>query len=347
MNKITAGLSAIITTLWKILRNFFPRDRAPQITKPIQPTRVEDNTTEPVRISNSRVLLIIYDPIMEPITRQKLSHTKGWYSIDSLLTNFISDIHETSYGLLRFHIVERIEINEFPQKVDGFRYDPSSYMEVLRGTAPHQPEGVDYQSILTSFNIRQRVDDLQIDEVWIFAFPHAGFYESIMVGCDAYWCNAPPLKGNAVSKRRFIIMGFSFERGSGEMLEAFGHRAESMLSTLWEHTKGEGNLFQRFSRYDRLAPGKAEVGTIHFAPNSEKDYDWGNQTFVPSRCEDWENFPAFENIIRKVNASEWGNGDIRLHHKWWLKHLPHVAGRLSGVANNWWQYIADPNLTIL
>jgi hypothetical protein len=45
-----------------------------------------------------------------------------------------------------------------------------------------------------------------------------------------------------------------------------------------------------------------------------------------------------------VNADEWGNGDIRLHHKWWLSHFPKVAGRTASVANNWWQYIIDPNM---
>jgi len=50
-------------------------------------------------------------------------------------------------------------------------------------------------------------------------------------------------------------------------------------------------------------------------------------------------FPAFKNDVREVNADEWGNGDMRILHKWWLNHLPKVAGRTSGVVNNWWQYV--------
>ena len=38
---------------------------------------------------------------------------------------------------------------------------------------------------------------------------------------------------------------------------------------------------------------------------------------------------------------------MEILHSWWMKHLPKVAGRTSGVANNWWQYIMDPNLVNL
>ena len=106
---------------------------------------------------------------------------------------------------------------------------------------------------------------------------------------------------------------------------------------------GDANLWKRFIRYEKTAPGKAALGTIHFAPNSERDYDWNNPSTVKSECYDWLlNFPDFKADIRDVTATEWGSGDIRAHHKWWLKHIPHVAGRQNGIHNNWWQYIIDP-----
>ena len=47
--------------------------------------------------------------------------------------------------------------------------------------------------------------------------------------------------------------------------------------------------------------------------------------------------------VRKVDATEWGGGDIRLHHKWWFGHLPHAPGETNGISNNWWKYIVDVN----
>ncbi len=176
------------------------------------------------------------------------------------------------------------------------------------------------------------------------AFPYAGYYESVMAGPGAFWCNAPPLTGVGHCERRFVIMGFSCERGPGEMLENLGHRAESILKHVYRHKKGDANLWERFTRYDLRYPGQAECGTVHFAPNSEQDYDWGNGRLVQSRCDSWLKFPDLNGPPRQVNCQEWGNGDIRQHHLWWLGHLPHVTGKTSGIANNWWQYIIDPNL---
>jgi len=138
-------------------------------------------------------------------------------------------------------------------------------------------------------------------------------------------------------------MGFSYERGVGEMLESFGHRLESMMEKTFSKKHGEANLWERYTRYDKRNPGQAEVGNVHFAPNSERDYDWGNMKEVPSYCDDWLNFPDFKGQLNQVNADDWGNGDIRLHHQWWQKRIPHVAGRQNGIHNNWWQYIMNAN----
>ncbi|MGC8855532.1 MAG: hypothetical protein ACP5QU_01925 [Anaerolineae bacterium] len=331
-----------MNALFEFLLALFGLKRTPD--NPSSPPPADD-PTEPAQIINSRVLLIVFDPIMDSESKQKLSEQQNWYRVEDLVTGFLSDILEASGGLARYQIIERIDVAEFPAKRDGFRYTPQTYLDVLRGvTPPHQPQEVDYSAILTRFNILGRIAKNEIDEVWIFAFPHAGFYESTMGGPGAFWCNAPPLPRTEASKRRFVIMGFSYERFVGEMLEAFGHRAESILEKTFAQLTGTDNLWQRFTRYDKIAPGKAAVGTIHYAPNSLRDYDWNNPTPVNSECDDWlKNFPNFKGEIRQVTAAEWGNGDIRAHHLWWLKHLPKVAGRQNGIHNNWWQYILDPN----
>ena len=121
------------------------------------------------------------------------------------------------------------------------------------------------------------------------------------------------------------------------------YTTELDVNRTFERLKGDDNLWQRFIRYEKTAPGKAAVGNIHFAPNSERDYDWNNPSTVKSECYDWLlNFPDFKGDVRDVTASEWGNGDIRAHHQWWLNHIPHVAGRKNGIHNNWWQYMINP-----
>lgn len=308
-----------------------------------------DSIVEPASITRSRVLVIVYDPVMDTSTGITLSQKMKWYNPSDLMTGFMADLLEVSKGLARYEIVQRINVDEFPAKTDGFQYTPQAYLDVVnRATPPHMPQGADYYAILKKFDILQRVARNEIDEVWIFGFPHAGFYESIMGGPGAFWCNAPPLADTSASKRRFVIMGFSYERHIGEMFESYGHRAESIMERTFMKLTGDANLWRRFIRYDKTAPGKAACGNIHFAPNSQADYDWNNPTPVPSECYDWLlNFPDFKGDVRIVNSSEWGNGDIRAHHKWWFNHFPRVAGRRNGIHNNWWQYVVSPQQVIV
>jgi hypothetical protein len=310
---------------------------------PSQPAGMPDSTDEVATITTSKVMVIVYDPTMDD--GQKLSQKMNWHRPDDLVAAFTGDILKFSHGMARYQIVQRVVVDEFPAKVDGYRYTPQAYLDILRGAAqPHTPQDVDYAAILTSFNILSKVSSSEIDEVWVFAFPHAGFYESSMGGAGAFWCNAPALKNTAQCPRRFVLMGFSFERYVGEMLESFGHRTESMMTKTFEKLTGDANLWTRFIRFEKSAPGKAACGNIHYAPNSQRDYDWNNPTVVSSECYDWLlNFPNFKGDVRTVTAAEWGSGDIRLHHQWWLNHIPHAAGRRNGIHNNWWQYIIDPN----
>lgn len=332
-----------MSNLLDIFSSLFGRRKPP--AAPSKPVLPADSAGEPALITLSRVLVLVYDPVMDPATGRKLSETQNWYRVEELVPGFMADILKCSGGLARYQIAQRIDVNEFPAKTDGFRYTPQSYMDVLRGvTPPRLPQEADYLAILTRFKVFERVAKNEIDEVWIIAFPHAGFYESIMGGPGAFWCNAPPLKNTAASKRRFVVMGFSYERHIGEMLHSFGHRAESIMAKAYEKLNGDANLWQRFARYQMVAPGKAAIGTIHFAPNSTRDYEWDSQAPVLSECYDWlNNFPNFKGDIRSVTAQDWGGGDVRLFHQWWLKHLPKVAGRKNGVHNNWWQYVMNPN----
>lgn len=319
--------------------------RRPAPYEPIRPVIPPDSANEPPVQTVLRTLVIVYEPTMEKASGTKLSDYMHWNSVEELAKGFMSDILQVSNGLVRYHIVQRIDVDAFPAKVDGYIYDANTYINVMRGVSrPYMPQEADYYAIIKRFNLLQRVANDEIDEVWVFNFPHAGFYESIMAGPDPFWCNAPPLNGTAAARRRFVIMGFSYERGVGEMLENMGHRAESIMERVFRNTSGAANLWQRFIRYDRTHKGRSALGNVHFAPNSERDYDWNNTREVLSECDDWlDNFPNFKGITRKVTAAEWGNGDIRKHHVWWMNHFPKTSGRTNGIHHNWWQYIANPN----
>jgi hypothetical protein len=284
----------------------------------------------------------------------------GWGRPDDLVRRFIAEILQASGGLVRYQVAERVELNAFPRLLDGFRYDAETYRAVISGaTQPHTPSGIDYLGLLERFGALPRIEARQLDEVWVMGFPHAGLYESIMGGSGAFWCNAPPLLQTAKCKRRFVVMGFSFERGIGEMLHSYNHRAEAILARVfnslgflsWAYKTNRVpatvrpeqklNQFERFILFDAIAPGQAGIGTVHFAPNGTRDYDLGSPRLVASSCYDWLHYPDFRGDVRMISASEWGGGSEHSYQRWWMDHLPKTAGRKDGIHNNWWQYIAN------
>ena len=129
------------------------------------------------------------------------------------------------------------------------------------------------------------------------------------------------------------------------MLEDLGHRAEGTLSYVFgEDSRWNGNNnktpWGRFALSEKTAPSNSNCGWMHYAPNSQADYDWQNQTTVSSSCEDWLNYPNLTGARQNFNCSRWNcNGyDFK---KWWLNHLPKVSGQTDGKLNNWWRYILD------
>lgn len=292
-----------------------------------------------------KVLVIIFNPIIESEGGKKLTEVLGWNNPDTLARNYIADVKECSGGLVQYEIAERVEVDAYPVKLDGFQYDDTTYLKCWRNRKGfHEPDAIDYNKIINQFNIISKVEQGTIDEVWLFAFPYAGCWESTMAGKGAFYCNSDPVPSTENCSRKFIIMGFNYERGVDCMLEDLGHRAESMMSRVFERLKGKSNFWERFALYDKIAPGKASCGNVHFAPNSERDYDWGNKRYVLSNCDDWYNFPNFKGTVKKVNCEEWGDGDMKAHHLWWFRHIPRVSGKTRGISSNWWTYIIDPNM---
>lgn len=295
-----------------------------------------------------RVLLVVYDPVVDAASQQKLSQRLGWHSVEALVNTYIADLQECSGGTVRYRVVERLDRAEFPPKSDGFRYDAAAYFQ--KPEPPRAADWADYNQVIQDLGLLERVESGTVDEVWIFNMPYAGFYESTMAGRYALRCNSAPRPGTERCSRRFVIMGFSAERHTGQMLENFCHRAEDILGYIYQYARGDANLYARFTRYDQKDPGQAEVGTVHFGPNSLKDYDYDNPALVPSGCDDWLGFPNLTGARRPVNCEAWGRDPstpddpwLRPHHRWWLSRLPKAAGQTDGVANHWWKYIVDPN----
>ena len=319
---------------------------------------------EPLQVVSPRVLVINFDPIVDA-QGTHLTTKMGWNNIDQLINGFIADIDEVSYGLVKFQYnrANRIDVNEFPYKTDGFQYTAASYLAMMQDEKTHhEPDSVDYQKIVSDYHLMAQVMSSQIDEVWLFGGPYFGFWESHMVGKNAIWCNSSPLANSDQCTRRFVIMGFNVQRGVAEMIHDIGHRMESIMANVYDsfdtlqnaynsvnpnvqppvspaRFTNPQNDFEHFMLFEKIAPGRAEVGLVHTPPNADKDFDWQNSSSASSSCDDWLNYPNLQGSRRMLNCNEWGSGaDGYAYTKWWFKHVPHVKGSKNGISNNWWKY---------
>ncbi len=220
------------------LRNLFAKPAEPF---PLIP---HGDVTLPAPITR-KVLAITHNPVLRSQGNRTLKEYFRWQDPEKLARAYIDDIREISFGYANYEVVEHQVVETYPLKRDGFRYTEESYLEAWRTRSFHDPDGVDYLELVREFNMIERVNSGEIDEVWLFGHPYGGYWESIMCGPGAFWCNAPPLVGTEHANRRFVIMGFNFERGVGEMLEDLGHRAESILYKMLEKARGEANQFEK------------------------------------------------------------------------------------------------------
>lgn len=264
-----------------------------------------------------RVLQVNFLPLDEG--GEYIAKVEGWHNPDVLAAQYITDIYKVSRRMYRYEIVRDVEINDLP-------------------TSRTMKEW------LTYLEVTALVSDGTIDEVWMFIPPAQNMYKSVMGGPGAFWSTGPALADTDDSLRRFFVMAYDYSRGVDDMLENLVHRAEAVMYEVYKMHPPRKNMWEQFTRTELKNPGHAAVGTAHLAPNSEKDFDYGNVRQVTSSCEDWlNNYPKLQGVFTHVDTTEWGNGDNRLHKLWWLKHLPHGVRFTDGVYNNWWHYIMTPD----
>src|SRR3990172_6689988 len=103
------------------------RSRKPSPPASRRPGPVPDNSSEPPQVTVLKTLVIVYDPTVDKKSGKKLSQYMRWNKVEDLAKGFMSDILEVSGGLARYQITQRIDVDGFPPKVDGYYYDPQTY----------------------------------------------------------------------------------------------------------------------------------------------------------------------------------------------------------------------------
>jgi len=287
------------------------------------------------------------------------------------------DIEEGSSGVVNLQVT-RWTLDKFPPRRSGGQdstYQESEWVSDFEQPRPGDHMDYcsycfDYEALMDETNggqgasIMDLVNSGQIDEVWIFGDPTAGYCESRMLvpqGDSGYWVNCSPSQIPDLEKR-VIVMGYSMERGFYEMLESYGHRIESIMQ-YGDILEGSPELLAHFERLDRDYPitgNHGSVGDAHLAFNAKVhptprpgrptatpfwEYDRTNERFALTDHRSWYAYPTLEPIYSSENCNQliWTCTEYG-YMQWWFDHIPKYApsGSSQEPVSNWWPYLAKP-----
>ena len=291
-----------------------------------------------------KVLVLNFDPRIAAAGGAPLHHALGWNDPRSLASQYAADVGKASGGFIRYEIVEWREIDAFHRKVDGFIFTADRYLTSHRQRAGwHDPDRADYRATFRQQAVVAQVDAGTIDELWLFGGPYFGYSEAAMAGPGAFDINGEVL-GDVPASRPFAIMGFNYERGVAEMLENLCHRVEATMSREYGGWRIDelSHAWARFAANEAQS-GTAAVGTCHWPPNAETEYDFDNPRTVSSTADDWLAYPRLAGRRTPVNRDKWGGPEYARNYLfWWLRHLPRAPGVADdGRQANWWKYVFD------
>jgi hypothetical protein len=309
-----------------------------------QEARGDDNANKPK--IEVKVLVLNYDPLVSKAGggKERLHEALKWYDPRKLVEGYVADLDRATARSVSLKISEWRDLDQFPVKRDGFKYDLEAYLKCHHeGKGWHRRDAVDYARVIAENKVPELVENGTVDEVWLFGGPYFGYWESAMAGPRSFYINGGPVRG-VECKRPFVIMGFNYERGVAEMLHSLAHRVESTMARFsggWE-VDNLSTHWARFAANSKQSSGQAGCGSCHYPPNGESDYDYGNKRIVSSSADDWLNYPNLKGTKSDVNCETWGGPDYhRNYFVWWYTRFPKADGvnPESGLQNNWWKYV--------
>ncbi len=159
-----------------------------------------------------KVALLIYNPVNPNNPNQKLYDWWDYHDPDLLAEETMREFELASNGWLDIQIVDRIEVPDFPEHEDGFKYKWSDWVDANGNgdiDTPLTTSPVSYVKFLQANGLPARIDAKEIDLVWYFAPAGIGVSETVMGGKGSFWINGWIPGGTALTKRRFVVAWFN------------------------------------------------------------------------------------------------------------------------------------------
>jgi hypothetical protein len=300
----------------------------------------------------AKVIVLVYNPLLPKHDNKTLVEHFGWHDPVEYSHILADVVRQASWGYINYEIVDVIEVNGYPRRLDGTRYDEDTYLEAHR-TQQWYPVTSSYRGFFEDNGILDRCRRENVTELWVWGAPGFHFDEFAGYIPNRYarfgptenpWFyrpyDIPPEIGHTI-----WVMGFNYEVGADNMIHSYAHRIESMAALamadgVWD-PKRMRDPWNVFSWLEMDTPGTPSmVGNCHVPPNGQSGYDYNNKRKVLSWADNWRNYPDLRGKPRTVGSDDWGDNQFG-YMKWLLERVPKYPGYTEYGYNNWWVYIAN------
>ncbi|MDA8937732.1 hypothetical protein N9H23_01200 [Flavobacteriaceae bacterium] len=208
---------------------------------------------------------------------------------------------------------------------------------------------IDYFKLFEKINLKHKVEDLGVKEVWFNHFPNGySVPESNMSSPHKIFTHNGKLTSDVSNSYRndddlpiydktYVVYGQTGWYANN--LHNRGHQIEAQLA-IWETYRNNYDLsylfYQKFGGYPEGAPAPyfrgGRVGLVHYPPNAEMDYDYDNSEYVDSDILDWK--PNGGGTLKSINKDAWHYNrymplsvpQIPDDHQKWRSYVNNVAG---------------------
>lgn len=329
------------------------------------------------------------------------------YDLDKSINELKQDIQESSHNYLNVKIVKREFLNELPHYTQSVPFEDTSaptgvhrislenYVLLTRsgwvaskkysawqGDANslahsyvvHEYDKLgfifDYEWLIKKYDLINRRNKGEFDQVWLFTVPLSQTHETIMVGKNPYWINGTSIPKNCDN---FILAGFNVTRPDS-MMHSLGHAMENIMTKIYGHRYDYGGdstykvatkaQFQQLNYWEKYtmtphnnSANMSGVGIVHYPYNTKENYGYIDDNFSKAKTNwrEWLNFPSvpgnsfvlddFSSVLKSdINKSILGKTNQtqendRLWLRFWFGMMPHISGATSsGYMLNWWKY---------
>jgi len=325
---------------------------------------VADFVSPKVSPMTVRVALVLFDPVLQAYGYQRLHVRYGWRDPVVMSNSLVKYFRAATDSVVNFVIDTTLDCSRLFTAFRGGYLTVSNYVKYL--DEPGWPTlkaaadslKFDYRAMVKYYQLDSLRNIGRVDEVWVYAGPYMGMWESQLMGPKAFWWNSTPIRDGTSLTKLLSVMGLNYERGVDQGFHSFGHRLESAMVQAyqdaqgrpWNDTSANPTPWDLFTRIEKDVPGGAHVGNVHFPPNGASGYDYGNTRWVTSYAQNWFRYPYIYTENTQVNVTTWkykpseplAETDEHLGYLWWFyNHMPRYTGVTDGVLNNWWHYFLD------